>query len=139
MAVEITRRETFSAGHTLYNPAWDTERNRAVFGKCSNPSGHGHNYVLEVTLRGEIDPETGFVFDLSELASLMRKLIIADVDHRNLNVDVDWLRGVIPSTENLVCAFWDRLDANIPDGRLYSVRLGETEKNWAERRRDRDD
>jgi 6-pyruvoyltetrahydropterin/6-carboxytetrahydropterin synthase len=139
MAVAITRRETFSAGHTLFNPTWDAERNRAIFGKCSNPSGHGHNYVLEVTLRGEIDPDTGFIFDLSELAALMRKLIIADVDHRNLNVDVDWLRGVIPTTENLACAFWDRLEANIAGGRLYSVRLGETEKNWAERRRDRDE
>lgn len=135
MPVLITRRETFSAGHTLYNPAWDDERNRAVFGKCSNPSGHGHNYVLEVSLSGDVDPDTGFVYDLSELSSLVRKLIITDVDHRNLNVDVEWLRGVIPTTENLACAFWERLDANLPGGRLYSVRLGETEKNWAERRR----
>jgi 6-pyruvoyltetrahydropterin/6-carboxytetrahydropterin synthase len=135
MAVVITRRETFSAGHTLHNPAWSDERNREVFGKCSNPSGHGHNYVLEVSLEGEVDAETGFVFDLSELASQMRKLVIADVDHKNLNVDVDWLRGVIPTTENLVCAFWDRLEPNLPEGSLYTVRLGETEKNWAERRR----
>lgn len=135
MPVLITRRETFSAGHTLRNPAFSDERNREVFGKCANPSGHGHNYVLEVTLSGEVDPDTGFVYDLSELAALMRKLVIADVDHRNLNVDVDWLAGVIPTTENLVCAFWDRLDANLPDGVLHSVRLGETEKNWAERRR----
>jgi 6-pyruvoyltetrahydropterin/6-carboxytetrahydropterin synthase len=136
MSVLISRRETFSAGHTLYNPAFSDERNRELFGKCSNPSGHGHNYVLEVTLRGEVDADTGFVFDLSELAVLVRKLILADVDHRNLNTDVDWLRGVIPTTENLVCAFWDRLDANLPGSLLYSVRLGETEKNWAERRRD---
>jgi 6-pyruvoyltetrahydropterin/6-carboxytetrahydropterin synthase len=136
MAVRITRRETFSAGHTLYNAAFSEDRNREVYGKCSNPSGHGHNYVLEVTLRGEMQRDTGFVFDLSELAAVMRKAILADVDHRNLNVDVEWLRGVIPTTENLVCAFWDRLDANLPDGLLYAVRLGETEKNWAERRRD---
>jgi 6-pyruvoyltetrahydropterin/6-carboxytetrahydropterin synthase len=136
MAVRITRRETFSAGHTLYNPAFSEERNREVYGKCSNPSGHGHNYVLEVTLRGDVQPDVGFVFDLSELAAVMRKVILADVDHRNLNVDVEWLSGVIPTTENLVSAFWDRLDANLPDELLYAVRLGETEKNWAERRRD---
>jgi 6-pyruvoyltetrahydropterin/6-carboxytetrahydropterin synthase len=134
--VVITRRETFSAGHTLFNPAFSAERNRELFGKCSNPSGHGHNYVLEVSLAGEVDPDTGFVFDLSELAAIVRKLILDEVDHRNLNTDVDWLRGVIPTTENLVCSFWDRLDANIPGSLLSSVRLGETEKNWAERRRD---
>jgi 6-pyruvoyltetrahydropterin/6-carboxytetrahydropterin synthase len=134
--VVITRRETFSAGHTLFNPAFSAERNRELFGKCSNPSGHGHNYVLEVSLAGEVDPDTGFVFDLSELAAIVRKLILDEVDHRNLNTDVDWLRGVIPTTENLVCSFWDRLYANIPGSLLSSVRLGETEKNWAERRRD---
>ncbi len=136
MSVYVIRRETFAAGHTLFNPDFSEERNREIFGKCSNPSGHGHNYVIEVTLRGEPNPETGFLFDLSELATVMRKQIVDDVDHRNLNVDVDWLRGVIPTTENLACAFWERLDANLPDGLLYSVRIGETEKNWAERRRD---
>jgi 6-pyruvoyltetrahydropterin/6-carboxytetrahydropterin synthase len=136
LSVYVTRREVFSAGHTLFNPEFSEEKNREIFGKCSNPSGHGHNYVLEVTLRGEADPDTGFVFDLSELASVMRKQIIDDVDHRNLNVDVDWLRRLIPTTENLASAFWSRLDANLPDGLLYSVRIGETEKNWAERRRD---
>lgn len=136
MSVVITRRETFSAGHTLYNPAFTPERNREVFGKCSNPSGHGHNYVLEVSLAGDVDPETGFVFDLSELASIVRKVILDEVDHCNLNTDVEWLRGVIPTTENLVCVFWDRLDANIPGSRLHAVRLRETEKNSAERRRD---
>lgn len=136
MSIHITRRETFSAGHTLFNPSFSDERNREVFGKCSNPTGHGHNYVLEVTLSGEPDPETGFVHDLAELSALLHKLIIDDVDHSNLNVDVDWLRGVIPTTENLASAFWERLDPNLPEGALYSVRLGETEKNWAERRRD---
>ena len=136
MALLVTRRETFSAGHTLYNPDFSDERNREVFGKCSNPSGHGHNYVLEVTLQGEPDPQTGFIFDLSELASLMWKLVLAEVDHRNLNTDVDWLRGVIPTTENLANAFWDRLEPNLPKGLLFSIRLGETEKNSVERRRD---
>jgi 6-pyruvoyltetrahydropterin/6-carboxytetrahydropterin synthase len=136
MPVIITRRETFSSGHTLSNPSWSAERNLEVFGKCSNPSGHGHNYVLEVSLCGDVDPDTGFLFDLSELAALMRKLVITDVDHKNLNIDVDWLRGVIPTTENLASAFWERLDANLPPGLLFAVRVGETEKNWAERRRD---
>jgi len=136
VAVLVTRRETFSAGHTLFNPEFSEERNREIFGKCSNPSGHGHNYVLEVTLRGDPDEATGFVFDLAELSSLMWKLVLNDVDHRNLNVDVDWLRGVIPTTENLANAFWDRLDPNLPDGMLHSVRIRETEKNWVERCRD---
>jgi 6-pyruvoyltetrahydropterin/6-carboxytetrahydropterin synthase len=136
VAVLVTRRETFSAGHTLFNPKYSEGRNREIFGKCSNPSGHGHNYVLEVTLRGEPDDETGFVFDLSELSSLLWKLVLDDVDHHNLNTDVDWLRGVIPTTENLANAFWDRLDPNLPAGMLHSVRVRETEKNWVERRRD---
>jgi 6-pyruvoyltetrahydropterin/6-carboxytetrahydropterin synthase len=136
LSLYVMRREVFSAGHTLFNPDFSDEKNREIFGKCSNPSGHGHNYVLEVTLRGEANPDTGFVFDLSELATVVRKQIIDDVDHRNLNVDVDWLRGVIPTTENLASAFWERLDANLPDELLYSVRIGETEKNWAECRRD---
>ena len=136
MSVYVVRRERFSAGHTLFNPEFSDERNREVFGKCSNPAGHGHNYVLEVTLRGEIDPDTGYLYDLKELAALMRKLIVDDVDHRNLNVDVDWLRGVIPTTENLAQIFFDRVDANLPADLLYAVRVRETEKNWAERRRD---
>jgi 6-pyruvoyltetrahydropterin/6-carboxytetrahydropterin synthase len=136
MPVYITRRERFSAGHTLFNADFSDEKNREIYGKCSNPSGHGHNYTMEVVLRGEPSPDTGYVFDLSELSSLVHKLVIDDVDHRNLNVDVDWLRGVVPTTENLVCAFWDRLDANLPQGLLHAVRLRETSKNWAERRRD---
>jgi 6-pyruvoyltetrahydropterin/6-carboxytetrahydropterin synthase len=136
VSILVVRRERFSAGHTLFNPEFSEERNREVFGKCSNPAGHGHNYVLEVTLRGEIDPDTGYLYDLKELAALMRKLIVDDVDHRNLNVDVDWLRGVIPTTENLAAIFFDRLDANLPGDLLHAVRVRETEKNWAERRRD---
>jgi 6-pyruvoyltetrahydropterin/6-carboxytetrahydropterin synthase len=136
VAVFVVRRERFSAGHTLFNPEFSQERNREVFGKCSNPAGHGHNYVLEVTLRGDVDRQTGYVYDLAELSMLIHKAIIDDVDHRNLNVDVDWLRGVIPTTENLASVFWDRLDAYLPSDLLFSVRLRETEKNWAERRRD---
>lgn len=136
MAVYVTRRERFNAGHRLYNPAFSEERNREVFGKCSNPGGHGHNYVLEVTLRGEVDPETGYLYDLGELSSLLTKLVLNDVDHRNLNTDVEWLDGTIPTAENLASAIWDRLDPHLPDGLLHRVRVVETEKNAAERRRD---
>ena len=129
-----TRRETFTAGHRLHNPAFSDERNRELYGKCNYPSGHGHNYVLEVTLRGDVDPETGYVFDLKELASLLRKTILDDVDHANLNLDVEWLRGVNPTSENLACAFFDRLAAQLPTGMLEAVAVRETEKNRAERR-----
>src|SRR5687768_6953020 len=111
--LRVTRRERFSAGHRLYNPALSDEQNAEVFGKCSNPSGHGHNYVLEVTLEGEVDPETGYLYDLKELSALMHKRIIDDVDHRNLNEDVEWLRGRNPTTETLASAFWDRLEGEL--------------------------
>lgn len=136
MTVHVTRRETFTAGHRLYNPAWSDDRNAAVFGKCSNPGGHGHNYVIQVTVRGQPDPETGYVIDLGELSRIMHKAVLDDVDHRNLNTEVDWLAGRNPTTETLVDAFFDRLDAHLPPGALYAVRLYETEKNWAERRRE---
>jgi 6-pyruvoyltetrahydropterin/6-carboxytetrahydropterin synthase len=133
--VRVTRRETFAAGHRLFNPAFSDDRNREVFGKCSNPSGHGHNYVLEVTVAGEPDPATGFVFDLSTLSRVVHEAVIDDVDHRNLNTDVPWLAGVNPTTEALAAAFWDRLDADLPPGLLWSVVVRETEKNWAARHR----
>jgi 6-pyruvoyltetrahydropterin/6-carboxytetrahydropterin synthase len=136
MPVEVTRRETFTAGHRLFRPEWSDERNREVFGRCSNPSGHGHNYVLEVGVRGEIDPETGYVIDLGDLSRIVQEAILDDVDHRNLNTDVTWLAGRIPTTEVLVDAIWERLDARIPGGRLWRVTVRETEKNLAERTRE---
>lgn len=135
MPVLVTRRETFNAGHRLYNPDFTDERNWEVFGKCSNPSGHGHNYVLEVTVTGEVDPQTGYVMDLGELSEVIQKRIIDDVDHRNLNVDVEWLRGRIPTAETMASAFWERLNSHLPPGALHSVVVRETEKNWAEVRR----
>jgi len=134
--LRVTRRECFSAGHRLHNPAFSDERNEEVFGKCSNPSGHGHNYVLEVTLEGEAHPETGFLFDLKELSTVMNKSVLDDVDHANLNEDVPWLRGLNPTTETLARAFWDRLDAHLPPGLLWRVRVIETEKNWVDCVRD---
>jgi 6-pyruvoyltetrahydropterin/6-carboxytetrahydropterin synthase len=135
MPVLVTRKEQFNAGHRLYNPAYSDEKNWEVFGKCSNPSGHGHNYTLEVTVAGEADPETGYLMDLKLLSDVIRKRIIDDVDHRNLNVDVEWMQGLNPTAEVLASTFWDRLEDHLPAGSLWSVVVRETEKNWAERRR----
>ena len=108
--------------------------NRATFGECNHPNWHGHNYTLEVSVIGTPDPETGCVIDLGDLKALVHRAIVAKCDHRNLNLDVDFLRGVIPSTENLVVAFWRELERVLPRaaGRLYRVRLEETERNRAE-------
>jgi 6-pyruvoyltetrahydropterin/6-carboxytetrahydropterin synthase len=134
--ISVTRRETFSAAHRLFNPAFSDQKNRQVFGLCSNPHAHGHNYVMEVTLSGEPDAATGYVFDLGELSDVIREEVLDDVDHRNLNVEVPWLEGCIPTTEVLADAIWDRLDRRLPDGLLSEVVVRETEKNWASRRRD---
>ena len=134
--ISVTRRETFSAAHRLFNPAFSDQKNRQVFGLCSNPHAHGHNYVMEVTLSGEPDAATGYVFDLGELSDVIREEVLDDVDHRNLNVEVPWLEGCIPTTEVLADAIWDRLDRRLPDGLLSEVVVRETDKNWASRRRD---
>ncbi len=130
--VYITRRETFSAAHRLYNPAWSDERNMAVFGNDANPHGHGHTYTLEVTVRGEVDPETGMVLDLRDLRDTIRSTIIAKVDHANLNLDVDFLHGTIPSAENIVVACWQQLQPALIGAQLYRLRLWESENNSVE-------
>lgn len=129
--VYLTRRATFCAGHRLFNPAFDDRKNGAIFGKCSNPNGHGHNYVLEVTVAGEPDPQTGMVMNLSELDALMAETVIQKVDHRNLNLDVPEFRGVILTVENIAAVFWRMLGERLPAGLLYEVRLRETENNVA--------
>ena len=131
--VRVTRRLHFSAAHRLYREDWSDERNADVFGACSNPNWHGHNYEVEVTVAGPIDPETGFVMDLKDLRELVRERVVDDVDHRNLNREVSWLEGVIPSTENLVVAVWRRLEDTLPSGvRLERVVLWETPRNYVE-------
>jgi 6-pyruvoyltetrahydropterin/6-carboxytetrahydropterin synthase len=130
MTVLLGRRETFNAAHQLCDPGRTDEENRRLFGKCANL--HGHNYVLEVMLAGEINPATGYVFDLKALADVISTQVIHDVDHRNLNTDVPWLKGCIPTAENLAQAFWERLKPELPDRLLRSVRVWETDKNWAE-------
>lgn len=133
--VRITRRTHFSAAHRLFRTDWSDERNREVFGDCSNPNWHGHNYELDVTVEGEVDPETGFVMDLKALKERVTQLVIDDVDHKNLNLEVDWLRGVNPSTENLVVAIWERLAPALPSGvDLVRLVLWETPRNYVEYR-----
>lgn len=130
----VTRRVHFCAGHRLHNPEWDEERNHATYGACSNPNGHGHNYDLEVTVEGPIDPAVGYVMDLRALKELLGDAVLSEVDHRNLNVDVPWLEGVVPTTENLAVAIWRRLEGRLGTARLVSVRLWETERNSVEYR-----
>jgi 6-pyruvoyltetrahydropterin/6-carboxytetrahydropterin synthase len=128
--VLVSRRESFNAAHQLRDDGMSDEENERVFGKCANV--HGHNYVLEVVVSGEIQQATGYVMDLKELSDVICRRVIQDVDHRNLNTDVPWLRGRIPTAENLALAFWERISSELPEGLLRSVRLWETDKNWAE-------
>jgi len=125
----VTARLTFSAAHRLHNPDRDAAWNRKTYDKCDNAAGHGHNYALEVSVKGTIDEETGMVIDLKQLKDIMRDRVVDRVDHTNLNTDVDFLRGVIPTAENLARAFWNELAPAIPHGKLYEVVLHETERN----------
>jgi 6-pyruvoyltetrahydropterin/6-carboxytetrahydropterin synthase len=125
----VTARLTFSAAHRLNNPKYDAEWNRRVYGKCDNPRGHGHNYVIHVSVKGKIDAETGMVIDLKTLKDVVRRRIIDRVDHTNLNEDVDFLQSVIPTAENLARAFWQQLAPAINEGTLHEILLQETEKN----------
>lgn len=131
--VRVTRRLHFSAAHRLARDDWEPERNRRVFGLCSSPNWHGHNYELDVTVEGEIDPETGYVMDLKALRDVVEREVIEDLDHRNLNLDVPWLEGVCPTTENLVVAIWERIAPALPEGvRLARLVLWETPRNYVE-------
>jgi len=132
--VYVTRKVHFNAAHRLHNPARSDAWNRETFGKCNNPNWHGHNYVLEVTVAGEPDPDTGYVIDLGVLKGVLEEKILDKVDHKNLNLEVDFLEGVLPSTENFVVAIWNELKEALPSGRLHAVRLYETERNVAEYR-----
>lgn len=130
--VYVTRKKTFSAAHRLYNPTFSDERNEAVFDKCNNFYGHGHNYTLEVTVRGVPDPETGYVIDLKRLRDLIDEVIIDKVDHKHLNYDVDFLHGIIPTVENLCVVFWQQLEHRLPSGELHRIRVFESENNVAD-------
>ena len=125
----VTARLTFAAAHRLHNPSRDAEWNRRVYDKCDNAAGHGHNYVIHVSVKGTINEETGMVIDLKKLKDIVRSQVINRVDHRNLNSDVDFLSGVIPTAENLARSFWQQLAPAIDEGQLYEIVLQETEKN----------
>lgn len=130
--VSITRQVHFNSAHRLYNPTKSQQWNEDKYGMCTNPHWHGHNYVLEVTVRGQPDPETGYIMDLGDLKHILNQAVVDKCDHRNLNDEVPFLRGVIPSTENLVIAFWNEIAPHITAGRLHCVRLYETPRNFAE-------
>ena len=130
--VFITRQVHFNSAHRLHNPTKSQAWNTRQYGLCTNPHWHGHNYVLEVTLRGQPDPVTGYIVDLGELKRILHVAVVDKCDHRNLNTDVDFLRDVIPSTENLVIAFWHEIEPHIKAGKLHCVRLYETPRNFAE-------
>ncbi len=130
--VTVTRRLRFNAAHRVHNPALSDDENRALFGKCNNPNWHGHNYVLEVSVEGDVDPRTGYVVDLGALARVVEHEVIDHVDHRNLNLDVDFMRDVIPTSENIVVRCWQVLAPHLAPGRLARLRLWETENNYVE-------
>ena len=131
--VRVTRRLHFSAAHRLGHEEWSAERNLEVFGLCASPNWHGHNYELDVTVEGEVDPETGFVLDLKRLKALVEEQVVAELDHKNVNLDVAWMEGVNPTTENLIVAMWRRLEGRLPGGvRLVRLVLWETPRNYFE-------
>ena len=132
--VFVTRRERFNAAHRLYKPEWDDAKNLEVFGKCSNPNWHGHNYELFVTVKGIPDPKTGFVVNLKDLSAIIRSLVIDKMDHKNINLDVDFMKGRMPSTEFIAAAIWEQLEPAVSNTgcALHSVKLYETENNFVE-------
>jgi 6-pyruvoyltetrahydropterin/6-carboxytetrahydropterin synthase len=131
--VYLTRSEHFNAAHKLYNPNWSPEQNEAVFGKCANENWHGHNYELLVTVKGQPDPGTGFVFDVKRLSTIIKEQIIEKLDHRNLNLDVDFMQGKMCSTENLAIAIWQQLKPHLPESlQLHCIKLYETPRIYVE-------
>ena len=126
MMVYLTRRYRFSAGHRLHNDAFSAEENQRVYGKCNNPNGHGHNYTLEVTVKGEVDPRSGFVVDLKQLKEVMHREVLEAMDHRFLNKEVPEFSQQIPTTENIAIAVWQRLESKLVQARLHRVRVYET-------------
>lgn len=132
--IYITRKEHFNAAHRLFKPEYDDAKNLEVFGKCSNPNWHGHNYELMVTVKGEVNPETGFLINLKELSRLINIFILDKLDHKNVNLEVDFMAGKLASTENLAIAIWDQLNQPIKDAgaQLHRIMLYETERNFVE-------
>ncbi len=132
--VYITRRETFNAAHKLYREDWSAEKNEEVFGKCSNHNWHGHNFTIFVTVKGIPNPDTGFVINLKDLSQIIKDEVVEPLDHKNLNLDVPFLKGLLASTENVVIQVWDRIKEPIAKagGELVKIKLVETENNYVE-------
>ena len=131
--VYLTRVEHFNAAHKLYNPDWSLEKNEEIFGKCANQNWHGHNYELLVTIKGNPDPGTGFVFDVKRLSTLIREHVTEKLDHRNLNLDVDFMKGMMCSTENLAIGIWHQLQPHLPAPiQLHAIKLYETPRIYVE-------
>ncbi len=131
--VYLTRVEHFNAAHKLYNPSWSKEKNEEVFGVCSNENWHGHNYELLVTIKGNPNPETGFLFDVKKLSSIIKDSVIEKLDHKNLNIDVPFMKGQMCSTENLAIAIWKQLEPHIPaEVQLHCIKLYETPRIYVE-------
>ena len=130
--VLIIRRVEFCASHRLHNPNFPEAKNDEIYGKCNNPNGHGHNYVLEVTVGGSVDPQTGMVMDLKELKALLEEVVVEKVDHKHLNLDVDFMEGIIPTAENIVVGLWGLVQPRLPRGcKLVEMKLWESENNIA--------
>ncbi len=131
--VYVTRVEHFNAAHKLFNQDWSREQNDAVFGKCANDNWHGHNYELYVTIKGKPNPETGFVYDAKKLSDLIKEEITEKLDHKNLNIDVDFMKGKLCSTENLAIGIWNQLQQRLPQGvHLHCIKLYETPRIFVE-------
>ncbi|MEO6546507.1 MAG: 6-carboxytetrahydropterin synthase [Ferruginibacter sp.] len=131
--VYITRIEHFNAAHRLFNPEWTREQNEEVFGKCANENWHGHNFELYVTIKGDPDPSTGFVYDVKKLSIIVKEFVIDRLDHKNLNMDVDFMTGKICSIENLIIAIWEQLTPHLPAVvKLHSLKLYETPRIFVE-------
>ena len=128
----VTRRAHFNAAHRLHNPSRSEAWNQATFGLCNNPNFHGHNYELEITVEGDIDPETGYVLDIGVLKQIIEERVVRRLDHKNLNLDVEWFRDRLPSAENIAVVCWEQLAGALPAGRLSRVRLWETPRNYVE-------
>ncbi|CAN5626743.1 6-carboxytetrahydropterin synthase [soil metagenome] len=130
--VTVTRRLRFNAAHRVHNPALSDEENAAIFGKCNNPNWHGHNYTLDVSVEGDIDGRTGYVMDLAALKAVVEREVVDKVDHRNFNLDVDFMQSIIPTSENIIVAFWNLLVERVKPARLSRLVLWETENNYVE-------
>ena len=130
--VTVVRRVQFNAAHRVHNPSLSDEENKALFGKCNNPNWHGHNYTLDVFVTGPVDERTGYVIDLAQVKAIVQREVVDKADHRNFNLEVDFMRGVIPTTENIVVAMWRVLEPNLKSGRLTRLVLWETANNYVE-------